>query len=69
MHRFRRHAVQDGHRQWLTDPSSGAILGIVEEKRGDIEVVNVQEKFSVAVMKTPFQAARGDLVKLTGDAR
>jgi curli biogenesis system outer membrane secretion channel CsgG len=50
----------------LTDPSSGAVLGIVEEKRGDIEVVNVQEKFSVAVMKTPFQTARGDLVKLTG---
>jgi curli biogenesis system outer membrane secretion channel CsgG len=53
----------------LTDPSSGAVLGIVEEKRGDIEVVNVQEKFSVAVMKTPFQTARGDLVKLTGGAR
>lgn len=53
----------------LTDPSSGAVLGIVAEKRGEIEVVNVQEKFSVAVMKTPFQAARGDLVKLTGGAR
>ncbi|HMH52233.1 MAG TPA: CsgG/HfaB family protein [Candidatus Acidoferrum sp.] len=53
----------------LTDPSSGALLGIVEEKRGEIEVANVQEKFSVAVMKTSFQTARGDLVKLTGGTR
>jgi len=53
----------------LTDPASGALLGIVEEKRGEIEVATVQEKFSVAVMKTPFQTARGDLVKLTGGAR
>jgi Curli production assembly/transport component CsgG/Flagellar assembly protein T, C-terminal domain len=36
----------------LTDPSSGALLGIMEEKRGEIKVANVQEKFSVAVMKT-----------------
>ncbi len=47
----------------LTDPDSGALLGIVEEQRGEIEVVNVQEKFSVAVMKTAFPATRGDLVK------
>ena len=50
----------------LTDPDSGAVLGIVEDKRGEIEVVNVQEKFSVAQMRTPFQAKRGDLVKLPG---
>lgn len=50
----------------LTDPASGALLGIVEEKRGEIEVVSVQDKFSVAVMKTPFQTTRGDLVKPPG---
>ena len=47
----------------LTDPDSGALLGIVEEQRGEIEVVSVQEKFSVAVMKAAFPATRGDLVK------
>jgi curli biogenesis system outer membrane secretion channel CsgG len=50
----------------LTDPDSGALLGIVENTLGEIEVVNVQEKFSVATMKTPFQVKRGDLVKLPG---
>ncbi|WP_337286323.1 CsgG/HfaB family protein [Candidatus Methylomirabilis sp.] len=50
----------------LTDPESGAILGIVEDRRGEIEVVSVQEKFSVAKPRTPFQATRGDLVKLSG---
>lgn len=50
----------------LTDPDSGALLGIVEDKRGEIEVVSVQEKFSVAKTRTPFQAMRGDLVKVLG---
>jgi curli biogenesis system outer membrane secretion channel CsgG len=50
----------------LTDPESGALLGIVEDKRGEIEVVSVQEKFSAAKPRTPFQATRGDLVKLPG---
>lgn len=50
----------------LTDPESGALLGIVEDKRGEIEVVSVQEKFSVARPRTPFLASRGNLVKLPG---
>ena len=50
----------------LTDPDSGALLGIVEDKRGEIEVVSVQEKFSVAKARTPFQVTRGDLVKVPG---
>lgn len=50
----------------LTDPESGAILGIVEDKRGEIEVVRVQEKLSVAKKRTPFQTTRGDLVKMPG---
>lgn len=48
----------------LTDPDSGAVLGIVEDKRGEIEVVSVQDKFSIARMRAPFMANRGDLVKL-----
>jgi hypothetical protein len=43
-----------------------AAEGIVEDKRGEIEVVSIQEKFSVARMRAPFQAKRGDLVKLPG---
>lgn len=50
----------------LTDPESGAVLGIVEDKRGEIEVVSVQEKFSIAKTRTRFQATRGDLVKVPG---
>jgi curli biogenesis system outer membrane secretion channel CsgG len=47
----------------LTDPASGALLGVIEERLGDIEVVNVQEQYSVARMVAPFQTKRGDLVR------
>ena len=47
----------------LTDPDSGALLGIVEDRLGEIEIVSVQEKFGVARMVSPFQTKRGDLVK------
>jgi curli biogenesis system outer membrane secretion channel CsgG len=47
----------------ITDPASGALLGVVEERLGDVEIVNVQEQYSVARMTTPFQTKRGDLVR------
>ena len=47
----------------LTDPSSGVLLGVIEEKLGDIQIVTVQEQYSVARMAAPFQTKRGDLVK------
>jgi curli biogenesis system outer membrane secretion channel CsgG len=50
----------------LTDPSTGELLGIEEAKLGEIELVNVQEKFSIARMRYPFQTKRGDLVKYIG---
>jgi curli biogenesis system outer membrane secretion channel CsgG len=50
----------------LTDPSSGALLGVIEEALGDVQVVSVQEKFSIARMSTPFAAKRGDLVRAKG---
>jgi curli biogenesis system outer membrane secretion channel CsgG len=50
----------------LTDPSTGALLGVVEQKLGEIRIVSTQEKFSVAAMTTPFQTKRGDLVKTVG---
>jgi len=51
-------------RRRLTDPDSGTVLGVVEDRLGEIEVISVQEKFGVARMRTPFQTTRGDLVKL-----
>jgi len=50
----------------LKDPGSGAVLATVEDKKGEIEVLNVQEKLSIARMRTPFSAQRGDLVKFSG---
>jgi len=47
----------------LTDPSSGALLGVIEEKLGDIRIENVQEQYSVGRMAAPFQTKRGDLVR------
>jgi curli biogenesis system outer membrane secretion channel CsgG len=47
----------------LTDPASGALLGVIENPLGDIEIVNVQDRFSVARMSAPFQTKRGDLVR------
>lgn len=50
----------------LTDPDSGAVLSTIEDKRGEIELVSVQEKLSIARMRAPFEAKRGDLVKFSG---
>jgi hypothetical protein len=50
----------------LTDPGTGELLGIEEVKLGEVEVVNIQEKFSIARMRSPFQTKRGDLVKYSG---
>jgi curli biogenesis system outer membrane secretion channel CsgG len=47
----------------LTDPASGALLGVIEERLGDIQIVSVQEQYSVARMNAPFQTKRGDLVR------
>jgi curli biogenesis system outer membrane secretion channel CsgG len=47
----------------FTDPASGALLGVVEDLLGEIEVVSVQEQYSVARMVAPFQTKRGDLVR------
>jgi curli biogenesis system outer membrane secretion channel CsgG len=47
----------------LTDPASGAVLGVIEAPLGDVVVVNVQPGYSIAQMVAPFQTKRGDLVK------
>jgi len=50
----------------LTDPASGELLGVVANRLGDSQVVQVQEKFSSARKGGPFEARRGDIVKLVG---
>lgn len=64
--------IQPGHRltvstvvRELTDPASGALLGIEEAPLGVVEVTSVQPKFSIARMHQPFEAKRGDLVRFT----
>jgi hypothetical protein len=51
----------------LTDPSTGELLWVEEVKLGEIQIESVQEKFSIARMKAPFQTKRGDLVKIASD--
>jgi curli biogenesis system outer membrane secretion channel CsgG len=47
----------------LTDPGSGEVLGTMERPSGQVEIVEVQERFSVARMLAPFEAKRGDYVR------
>jgi len=47
----------------LTDPATGTLLGVVEQKLGEIRVLSTQENFSIATMTSPFATRRGDLVK------
>jgi curli biogenesis system outer membrane secretion channel CsgG len=51
----------------LTDPATGEKLGVLERRLGEIEIQVVHEKFSVARLITPMQAARGDVVRVTGE--
>jgi hypothetical protein len=48
----------------LTDPVTGARLGIIEQPLGDIRIDDVQERFSVASALTPMRIARGDLLRV-----
>ena len=50
----------------LTDPESGALLGVEEVSLGQVQVTSVQPKFSIARMQGTFQAKRGDLVRFVG---
>ena len=47
----------------LTDPSTGAVLGVIEDRLGEVRVVSVQPGYSIAQMSAPFSAKRGDLVR------
>jgi hypothetical protein len=47
----------------LTDPASGAVIGVIEQPLGEIAVVDAQPGFSIARMAAPFATKRGDFVK------
>ena len=56
----------------MTDPATGAVLKVVEQPLGDVEVVTVEEAVSLAKASTPFQTKRGDVVRFVrrgSDAR
>jgi curli biogenesis system outer membrane secretion channel CsgG len=48
----------------LTDPSTGLALGAVEQPLGEVQVVEVKEKFSVAKIGFPSDPQRGDIARL-----
>jgi curli biogenesis system outer membrane secretion channel CsgG len=48
----------------LTDPSTGLALGSVEQQLGEVQVVDVQEKFSTAKIGFPTEPQRGDIARL-----
>jgi curli biogenesis system outer membrane secretion channel CsgG len=50
----------------LTDPTTGEKLGVLERQLGEIEIQDVQEKFSMAKPITPMPLARGDVVRVIG---
>lgn len=48
----------------VTDPETGAKLGVIEAPRGEIQIEQVQEKFSRARLLTGTIPKRGDLLRL-----
>ncbi len=48
----------------VTDPATGASLGVIEAPLGEIQIEKVQEKFSVARLLSGSMPKRGDLLRL-----
>jgi curli biogenesis system outer membrane secretion channel CsgG len=48
----------------VTDPATGARLGVIEAPLGEIQIEQVQEKFSTARLLTGTLPKRGDLLRL-----
>jgi hypothetical protein len=47
----------------LVDPDTQAVLGTIEQSAGEVEVVAVQDRYSIAAVRTNFQPKRGDAVR------
>ena len=48
----------------VTDPATGASLGVIEAPLGEIKIKQVQEKFSMACLMTGTIPKRGDILRL-----
>lgn len=48
----------------LTDPATGVVLETITQQLGDIEVRDVHDKVSIAVLLSGAPPARGDIVRL-----
>ena len=47
----------------LIDPDTQAVLGAVEQSVGEVEIVSIQDRYSIATIRTNFQPKRGDAVR------
>jgi curli biogenesis system outer membrane secretion channel CsgG len=47
----------------LTDPATREVLEVLEQALGEVEIVSVRPRYSVARMRAPFSTKRGDLVR------
>jgi len=47
----------------LIDPETQAVLGAVEQSTGEVEIVAIKDRFSVAAIRGSFQPKRGDVVR------
>lgn len=47
----------------LIDPETQQVLGVIEDKLGEIRVESVQEKFSIATIVGDFRPKKGDILK------
>lgn len=47
----------------LIDPETQAVLGTVEQSAGEVEIVAIKDRFSVAAIRGSFQPKRGDVVR------
>jgi curli biogenesis system outer membrane secretion channel CsgG len=47
----------------LVDPDTQAVLGTVEQSAGEVEIIAIKDRYSVAAIRTNFQPKRGDAVR------
>jgi curli biogenesis system outer membrane secretion channel CsgG len=53
----------------LVDPATGARLGQVERRVGEIEIARVEDQFSIARPLEPMSVSRGDIVRVASAAK
>lgn len=48
----------------VTDPTTGAVLGVIEAPQGEIQIEQVQDQFSVARLLSGSHPKRGDILRV-----